>query len=85
MVVAVPMSIMMMGVGYLSRAATAPATRSAPNWLWISMRMLSPVLTPGPTIMGGFPSRRVRALAIMKLMGGTTLEKMAPLTSRRSN
>ena len=84
MVVAVPMSIIMMGVGYLSSAATAPATRSAPSWLWISMRMLSPVFTPGPTIIGGLPRSRVRALAIMKLMGGTTLEKMAPLTSCRS-
>ena len=37
-----------------------------------------------PTTMGGLPSRRVRAFSIMKLMGGTTLEKIAPDTSFRS-
>ena len=34
--------------------------------------------------MGGSPSSRVRALVIIKLIGGTTLEKMAPVTSFRS-
>lgn len=81
---AVPMSMTMMGAGYFSSAATASATRSAPSWLWISMRIFSPVRTPGPTIMGGLPNRRVRAFSIMKLMGGTTLEKIAPDTSFKS-
>ena len=31
--------------------------------------------------MGGLPSSRVSAFSIMKFMGGTTLEKMAPDTS----
>ena len=79
---AVPMSIMMMGAGYFSSAATALETMSAPScWLLNSMRMFRPVLMPAPTIIGGLPSRRVSAFTIMKLMGGTTLEKMAPLTS----
>ena len=82
MMVAVPMSIIMMGAGYFSSAATALETMSAPNcWLLNSMRIFRPVLMPAPTIMGGLPSRRVRAFSIMKLMGGTTLAKMAPLTS----
>ena len=84
MVVAVPMSIIMMGGAYFSSAATALATRSAPSWLWTSMRIFNPVLTPGPTTMGGSPSSRVRALVIIKLIGGTTLEKIAPVTSFRS-
>ena len=56
---------------------------SAPTWLWTAKRMFSPVLTPGPTTMGGFPSRRVRAFSIMKFSGGTTLHKMAPVTSEK--
>lgn len=31
--------------------------------------------------MGGLPRRRVSAFSIMKFMGGTTLDKIAPLTS----
>ena len=84
MVVAVPMSIMMIGAAYFSSAATAFATISAPSWLCTSIRMFSPVFTPGPTTIGGFPSRRVSAFSIIKLIGGTTLEKMAPVTSFRS-
>ena len=48
------------------------------------MRIFSPVLTPGPTIIGGFPSSRVSAFSIIKLIGGTTLEKIAPETSFKS-
>ena len=79
--VAVPMSIMMMGTGYFSSAETALATISAPScWLLNSMRMFSPVLIPAPTNMGGLPSSRVSAFSIMKFMGGTTLDRIAPLT-----
>ena len=81
---AVPISIIIIGVGYLSNAATALATKSAPNWLCTSIRIFNPVLTPGPTIIGAFPSKRVNALVIIKLMGGTTLEKIAPVTSFKS-
>ena len=82
MIVAVPMSIMMMGAGYFSNADTALATMSAPScWLLNSMRMFSPVLMPAPTTMGGLPRRRVSAFSIMKFIGGTTLDKIAPLTS----
>ena len=51
--VAVPMSTMTMGLGYLAIAATEEATMSLPNWLWISALMFKPVLMPGPTTMGG--------------------------------
>ena len=44
------------------------------------MRMFSPVLIPAPTTMGGLPSSRVSAFSIMKFMGGTTLDRIAPLT-----
>ena len=44
-------------------------------------RIFSPVLTPGPTTIGGLPSRRVKAFSIMKFKGGTTLHKIAPVTS----
>ncbi len=49
MVVAVPMSMMMTGGSCASRAATAPATRSAPICEGSSMPMLRPVFTPAPT------------------------------------
>ena len=82
MMVAVPMSIMMMGTGYFSNADTALATMSAPScWLLNSIRMFSPVLMPAPTTMGGLPRRRVSAFSIIKFIGGTTLDKIAPLTS----
>ena len=35
----------------------------------------------GATTMGGLPSSRVRAFSIMKFSGGTTLHRMAPVTS----
>ena len=76
--------VMIGGVNF-SSAATASATMSAPTWLWTERRMFSPVLTPGPTTMGGLPSRRVSAFSIMKFSGGTTLHRIAPVTSRRLN
>ena len=81
MVVAVPMSMVMMGGVNFSSAATASATISAPTWVWTVRRMFKPVFTPGPTTMGGLPRRRVRAFSIMKFSGGTTLHRIAPVTS----
>ena len=52
---AVPMSTMAMGAGYLARAATAPTIRSLPTVPGSSMRMLSPVLMPGPTTIRSTP------------------------------
>ena len=43
--------------------------------------MFSPVRTPGPTTMGGLPSSRVKAFSIIKFRGGTTLHRIAPVTS----
>ena len=81
MAVAVPMSMVTMGGWNFSRAATASATMSAPTWDWTASRMFSPVRTPGPTTMGGRPRSRVNAFSIMKFSGGTTLQRMAPVTS----
>ena len=81
MVVAVPMSMVTIGGSNFSSAATASATMSAPTWDWIASRMFSPVRTPGPTTMGGLPSSRARAFSIMKFRGGTTLHRIAPVTS----
>ena len=50
-------------------------------WDWTASRMFSPVRTPGPTTMGGRPRSRVNAFSIMKFSGGTTLQRMAPVTS----
>ena len=70
----------MMGGENFSSAATASATMSAPTWVWTVSRMFNPVLTPGPTTIGGRPRSRVKAFSIMKFKGGTTLHKIAPLT-----
>ena len=82
--VAVPMSTMTMGLGYLAIAATEEATMSLPNWLWISALMFKPILMPGPTTMGGMPVRRAMASVKMVVSGGTTLERMAPSTVHAS-
>ena len=81
---AVPMSMTMMGWGYFCRAATEEATMSAPSWLWTSARIFIPVFTPGPTIMGRTPLSWRMASAMAPVMGGTTLETTAPVTSRMS-
>ena len=57
---------------------------SAPSWLWTSARIFIPVFTPGPTIMGRTPLSWRMALAMAPVMGGTTLETTAPVTSRMS-
>ena len=75
------MSTVMMGGANCSRAATASATMSAPTWLCTARRMSSPVLMPGPTVMGGFPKRRFKAASAAIFSGGTTLHKMASRAS----
>ena len=58
---AVPISTMMSGGSYSSSAATAATMRSAPTWLGLSMRILSPVLMPGPTTIGLQPATLMTA------------------------
>ena len=78
MVVAVPISTMIIGGWYFRRADTAPTTRSAPACAGLSMRMFSPVLSPGPTTRGVFPvSLRMADLKEFRT-GGTTEEMIAP-------
>ncbi len=77
-VVAAPMSKMTIGGVYRSRAATAPATRLAPSWAGSSIRMLSPVFTPGPTTSGLWPVTFSSARVTAKSAGGTTEEITAP-------
>ena len=46
------MSMITQGIVYSFIAATAPAARSAPSWAGLSILMLRPVLTPGPSTKG---------------------------------
>ena len=54
-VMAVPKSRMMHGPPYLSNAATALTTRSAPTSRGLSQRMGIPVMGPGSTNSGARP------------------------------
>ena len=72
MVVAVPRSKMMQGNGYFATAATAPATKSAPNWAGLSILIFSPVLIPGPNNIGVMPVTFINACFIVSLNSGTT-------------
>lgn len=78
---AVPKLMTMMGVVYLEKAATEDATISLPNWLWTSALIFIPVLSPGPTIKGRLPVSRAMAAAMFSVIGGTTLDRMAPFTA----
>ena len=84
MVVAVPMSIIMMGVGVLVQSRHRACHQVGAQLVVDLHADVEPGFHAGSHDHGGLPRSRVRALAIMKLMGGTTLEKIAPLTSRRS-
>ena len=84
MVLAVPMSKTIMGLGYLSVAATAPTTRSAPNWPGSSILMLSPVLIPAPTTRGFFSVTASTARHRTLVSSLTTQERTAPSTAEGS-
>ena len=81
---AVPRLITIMGEGYLDTAATEDATMSLPSWLWTSALMFIPVFSPGPTISGRRPVSRAMAAAMFSVIGGTTLDKIAPFTAPMS-
>ena len=80
-VVAVPRSQMTQGAPKRATAATAPTSRSGPSWAGLSMRMLTPVLVPGPTISGVTPVTFFTAPRIACSSGGTTELMIAPSKS----
>ncbi|OQA66071.1 MAG: hypothetical protein BWY37_01574 [Firmicutes bacterium ADurb.Bin262] len=53
--VAVPRSAARQGRGYIAAHATAAAMRSAPTWAGLSVKIFSPVFSPGPRITGWQP------------------------------
>ena len=80
-VVAVPKSRITKGKGYLLIAATAPTAKSAPSCAGLSILILSPVLTPGPTNKGfAIP---ISSHAFLNALDneGTTLETIHPSRS----
>ena len=83
MVVAVPMSMMMMGPSYLAMAATAATIRSPPTALGLSILMFKPVFMPEPTKKGRFPVIFFTAEERGAFKGGTTEEMMEPSISLR--
>ena len=78
--VAVPRSTMMAGSGYFSAAPTAVQAKSAPREAGSSMRIFSPVLTPGPTTTVGISPRVRMACWNTGVRAGTTEETAAPVT-----
>ena len=79
MVVAVPISKMMIGASYCAQAATAPATKSAPSCAGLSIRMFNPVFSPAPTKTGVFPVTFSTARFIPWDKDGTTEEQIAEI------
>ena len=82
--VAVPRSMMMAGRGYFSAAPTAVQARSAPREAGSSMRILRPVLTPGPTTMVGI-SPKMRTASLKTVVSAGTTEEMAAPVSRAAS
>jgi hypothetical protein len=78
MVVAVPISIIAAGTGYSWTTATALTIRSLPTCLGSSIRMFSPVFTPGPITITSW----LRIFSIERftvpVTGGTTEEIIPP-------
>ena len=62
-------------------AATAPAMRSAPSCAGLSITMLIPLFTPGPTMRGNFPHTLFTASAMVSVSCGTTEDMILPSTS----
>ena len=81
MVVAVPMSTSSSGAPYSAMAATAATIRSLPTSDGLSMRMLRPVLMPGPTTRALQPVSLRMAVLKELSTGGTTEEMMLPSMS----
>ena len=75
---AVPISMMICGSGYSCRAPTASATKSLPSCAGLSMRMLSPLLIPGPTTSVSIPISFSIARFSVFVIVGTTDAMIAP-------
>ena len=80
-VVAVPRSMIICGTEYSLMPAAAATTRSLPSWAGLSIRMLRPVLIPGPTIIGVTPESFSTAAFMVAVTVGTTEEIIAPVMS----
>ena len=72
------------GISYLAIAPTAPATRSAPSSAGLSIKILSPVFTPGAIITDSMPHTLLTAVLIFPVSSGTTELKTAPVISAGS-
>ena len=59
-------------------AAATSTIRSLPRVLGLSIRILMPVLMPGPTKSGRTPTIFSTARRMVEFKGGTTEERMAP-------
>lgn len=81
MVVAVPMSMVIMGAVNCSSADTAVRHNVRPHLTLDRQADIQSRFHAGPTTTGGLPSRRVSAFSIIKFSGGTTLHRMESVTS----
>ena len=79
-VVAVPILKIRRGGLNSAAASTAPTTISEPTEAAFSTRILSPVLTPGPTVSGWTPKCLSTAVAAAVVTVGTTEQIIAPST-----
>ena len=75
-VVAVPISIRIIGASRSASAATAMTMRSEPTCAGLSMRISSPVRMPGSTTIGTFPMILKTPVRTALKTGGTTEEMM---------
>ena len=78
MVVAVPISTMMIGGSYSDTAPTAPVMRSPASVPGSSILTFTPVFMPAPTIMHSSPVSLRTAERIARFTCGTTEDIMAP-------
>jgi hypothetical protein len=80
----VPRSIAIQGQSQIDFAATAPQTKSAPSSAGLSIRMFNPVFSPGPTISAFILVRLLIAAKTLRVIGGTTLDIIAPVMEIKS-
>ena len=81
MVVAVPISTMMIGGLYIDNAPTVPVIRSPASVPGSSIFTLTPVFMPAPTMMHSSPVSLRTAERIARFTCGTTEDSIAPSNS----
>ena len=64
-----------------AKPATASTTKSAPSCAGLSITILSPVLTPGPTAITLHPVTFLSAVFTLSVISGTTEAVIAPVIS----